>query len=360
MKIFTLKKIYIAYFDCRKTKRNTGSALEFEFELEKNLQNLLRELQTREYEPGKSICFVVRSPKPREIFAAGFRDRIVHHLLVNELIGQGERMFIHDSYACRKNKGTHKALERLRTFLRRVQAGKRKLYFLQLDIDAFFMSINKDILFSLLGKIIKKQNKSAQWEKEVFWLTKKIVFHNPKYNYQMNSPIEYFKLISNRKSLFKQSFKQGLPIGNYSSQFFANVYLNELDQYVKRKLKCRMYLRYVDDFVLLNSDPAVLKKWMKQIRPFLRQKLQLKISERKIRLQEVGKGIDWLGYFVKPDYVLARRAVVARFKKKIDKYTQNGILENNLVFKSMINSYFGHFSHADCKMLREKYSIYLK
>lgn len=360
MTIFTYKNLYLAYLDCRKTKRNSKSAVEFEFNLEKNLRYLLLELQSKKYEPGKSICFVVLEPKPREIFAAGFRDRIVHHLLIREILEAGERKFIADSYACRENKGTHQAIKKLKKFLRAGKAGKDPLYYLQLDIDGFFMNINKNILEKMVKNTVERQNKPMEWKVEVNWILKKMIRHDPTRNFQINSPPEFFNFIPNRKSLFKQPKEKGLPIGNYTSQFFANLYLNELDQFVKRKLKCKKYLRYVDDFILLHRSPLVLKNWMREIKDFTQNELGLKISDRKIRMQEVGKGIDFLGYFLKPDYSLARKSVVARFKRKIGRRKQEEISEKDRSFQSMISSYFGHFSHADCQSLVKKYSVYLK
>ncbi|HRZ95817.1 MAG TPA: reverse transcriptase domain-containing protein [Candidatus Moranbacteria bacterium] len=358
--IFNLKKLYVAYLDCRKTKRNSESAVEFEFGLEKNLQKLLFELKSGKYEPGKSICFVAREPKPREVFAANFRDRIVHHLLIREIHDAGERIFIFDSYACRKGKGTHQAVRKLRKFLRDERAGKKPLYFLQLDIEGFFMSIDKEILGKLAERLIERQNKSENWKKEAKWLAEKIIRHDPTRNFQMNSPKEFFDLIPDRKSLFCQPLGKGLPIGNYTSQFFANLYLNELDQFVKRKLRCRRYVRYVDDFILLHRDPAVLRSWMKEIAIFTRGSLGLRISSRKIRMQRVEKGIDFLGYFIKPDYVLARKAVTARFRNKFFAGISKAKKKKDPGFSSMISSYFGHFSHADCEMLMKKYADFLR
>lgn len=351
--IYTYKKLYIAYLDCRKSKRNSPSALQFEAGLEKNLQVLLDELRSGRYEPGESICFVVREPMPREIFAAGFRDRIVHHLLVNELLPAGERAFIHDSYACRKGKGTHRAVKRLRKFIKIGQSGTKELYYVQLDISGFFMSINKTILIWLADALIDKQKKSALWKEEVKLLAGKIIRHDPSKNFRINSPAEFFKLIPGRKSLFRQPPGKGLPIGNYTSQFFANLYLNELDQFIKRSLKCRHYIRYVDDFILLSPSRQQLKDWMKEIDNFTRLCLDLKINGRKIRMQNVKKGLDFLGYFIKPDYALARKSVVVRFKKKIHDKKADEI--NDLSFKAMISSYFGHFKHADCRTLAKKY-----
>lgn len=358
--VFNLKNLYLAYLDCRRTKRNSVYAIEFEFDLEKNLRQLLSELVTRKYESGQSICFVVKEPKPREVFAAGFRDRVAHHLLVREILEAGERKFIHDSFACRKNKGTHQAVKKLKKFLRAGQADKKPLYYLQLDIDGFFMNIDKAVLEKLVGRLVSGQKKPAEWKEETMWLAEKIIRYDPTKNFRMNSPPEFFALVPARKSLFHQPPGKGLPIGNYTSQFFANLYLNELDQFIKRKLKCEKYLRYVDDFILLHPDPLILKSWMKEIKKFTRSELGLEVSDRKIRMQQAAKGIDFLGYFTKPDYVLARKAVVARFKRKINRGLAEKIPEGDKGFQSMVSSYFGHFRHADCRSLVKKYEVCLK
>jgi hypothetical protein len=279
---------------------------------------------------------------------------------VNELREPGERAFVFDSYACREGKGTHRAVERLRKFIGRGRSAGKELHFLQLDIDGFFMNINKEILCWLVRALISKQAKPDCWKSEAIGLAEKIIWHDPTLDYRMNSPQEFFKLIPDRKSLFKQPPGKGLPIGNYTSQFFANLYLNELDQFVKRTLKCRFYLRYVDDFILLHEDPAMLKRWMKEIKDFTRLCLDLRVSERKIRMQNIRKGVDFLGYFIKPDHVLARRSVVARFKQKIDQAAKTGIGFEDKGLKAMASSYFGHFSHGDCRRLTAKYSAMIR
>ena len=154
--IFTYKKIYNSYLFCRQNKRKTESALKFEINFEKNLKELLEEIITDNYTPGKSICFVVTVPKPREIFAAEFRDRIVHHLLVNEIIESAEKKFIYDSFACRVDKGTHRAMLRLKDFIRKVTKNNTtEVFYLHLDIKSFFMSIDKEILFDIFGILFK-------------------------------------------------------------------------------------------------------------------------------------------------------------------------------------------------------------
>jgi len=366
MSIFTYSNLYRAYLDCRKTKRKTINALKFEIDLERNLQLLLSELRNKEYRPGRSICFVVTNPVPREIFAAEFRDRIVHHLLIREILPIGERHFIFDSYACRKNKGTHQAINRLKKFMRQItNNGNKNAFYFQLDIKGFFMSIDQQILYNLIKKLISKENRPEDWEEDVLWLAKIIIFHNPAENYIIKGNPALFSLIPAHKSLRCQSKGRGLPIGNYTSQFFANLYLNELDQFSKRKLRSRYYLRYVDDFILLDIDKEKLKYAKNKIDDFIRGKLKLELNANKIRLQFLAKGIDFLGYFSKLNYILVRQRVVKRLKNNLFKINSADvkILNKKMFLKrnlAMINSYYGHFCHGQSFNLRKNiYNNYL-
>jgi len=360
--IFSFEKLYQAYLDCRKTKRKTINALKFEWNLERNLFQLQKELETKRYRPGRSICFVVKDPSPREIFAASFKDRAVHHLLINEIENIGEKKFIFDTFSCRKNKGTHLAIKRLRKFIRRITENYRKgAFYLQLDISGFFMAIDQPILYSLFEKLISRQNKSYQWKKDVLWLAKTIIFHKPTKNYITKGNPTLFKLIPPRKSLFLSGSDKGLPIGNYSSQFFANLYLNELDQFVKRKLRCKYYVRYVDDLVLLDKDKERLKYLRDKINLFLKENLDLELNLNKIKLQLIDKGINFLGYFIKPDYILVRQKVVSRLKDRLYLLDETNLPANDLKKTlAMINSYYGHFRHAFSFNLRKDiYERYL-
>jgi hypothetical protein len=362
--IFTVKKLYSAYLDCRETKRKTVNALKFEYNLERNLSLLQRELETKKYYPGRSICFVVKDPSPREIFAASFRDRVVHHILVREVGAMGERGFIFDTFSCRKNKGTHSAIKRLRSIIKKITKNNRERVFsIQLDISGFFMSIDRNILYSLFKKLILKQNKSFQWKEDILWLAKTIIFHKPTQDYVIKGNPSLFDLIPPRKSLFDSPEGKGLPIGNYSSQFFANLCLNELDQFVKRELKCRYYIRYVDDFILLDRNEQKLKDFEGKINLFLNTHLNLELNLNKTKLRPTNMGIDFLGYFVKPDYVLVRRRVVRRLKSKLkagmlrvnDDKCYNGKIDTDKSKEMLatINSYYGHFGHAFSFNLRK-------
>ena len=353
--IFTYEKLYRAYLDCRKNKRKTINALKFEMNLERNLFQLQKELNSGTYKPGRSICFVVKDPSPREIFAADFKDRVVHHLLIREIETMGEKSFIFDTFSCRKNKGTHLAIKRLRKFIEKARKNhKKRVFYLQLDISGFFMAINHHILYSLFEELISKQNKSRQWKTDVLWLAETIIFHKPTKNYVIKGNPSLFKLIPSRKSLFKSPENKGLPIGNYSSQFFANLYLNELDQFIKRELRCKYYVRYVDDFIILDENKEKLKHLKDKINLFLKENLDLELSSSKTKLQPVDKGIKFLGYFVKPDYILVRQRVVKRMKNKLYEISKNAEETKDLnKILAILNSYYGHFRHAFSFNLRK-------
>lgn len=349
-KIFSYENLLKCYYECRKRKRYTVNAAKFEINFEDELLKLQKELKEHTYKPGRSICFVVTEPKAREIFAADFRDRIVHHILVNYLEPIWEPKFIDQSYSCRKGKGTHKTIKDLKRYIKKVsQNNHQPAYFLQVDVQSFFVSLKKEILFGL----IKKQVKNP----EILWLAETIIFHNPTSDYFRKCQASLFDLIPDHKSLFKVAPNQGLPIGNLTSQFFANVYLNELDQFIKHRLKAKYYLRYVDDLVLLSHDISRLKIWRDEIDKFLREKLKLKLHPRKEILQNINKGINFVGFVVKPDYTLMRRRIVKNLKGKLWKFNQNLEEFTEQEIKqvlSMVNSYYGQFRHAKTFGLRQK------
>lgn len=362
--LFTFENLYKAYLDCRKRKRNTINALRFEQNLEDNLWGLFEDLNKHVYEPGVSVCFAVKEPVIREIFAADFRDRIVHHLFVRAVESRFERYFIYDSCACRKNKGTLFAMKRLQKFIRRVQNLEPKNYnnwhYLKADISGFFMHINKEILRDLVFQKISTISFSEKIKSELKWLAEMIIFHDPTKNYIIKGDLELLKLVPRQKSLFGVSEGVGLPIGNLTSQFFANVYLNELDQFVKRKLRCEFYGRYVDDFYIIHKDKEKLKELRDKINKFLKEKLFLELNLKKCHIRPLAYGIDFVGYFVKPWRIYARRRIVKKFKNKLwifEKY-KNSIKEADI--RNSIDSYFGHFIHANSynliSALKQKHS----
>lgn len=354
---FNFQNLYQAYLNCRRFKRHTHHALKFEEKLETEILLLERDLQNQSYQIGRSICFVVTNPTLREVFAATFRDRVVHHLLYNFLEPIFEPKFIAQSFACRKGKGIHPSLKCLKKYLRQATKNNQPpVYFLHLDIKGFFMSLRKDILL----KQIQKSSKDP----ELIWLTKLIIKNDPTKNFVSKSSPALLARVPPHKSLFHIPQNQGLPIGNLTSQFFANVYLNELDHFAKRQLKCRYYLRYVDDILLLSPDPKQLKAWRDQIEIFIKNHLALDLNLKKQILQPVTKGIDWLGYIVTPDHTRIRPRVVRAFKRQLFLSNKNlRALANSKQtptkkeveeILALVNSYFGFFRHADSFRLRTK------
>jgi len=311
--VFSFENLYRAYLKCRKNKRRSKKALEFEINAEENLLKLKVALQSRTYRPLPSTCFVTESPKMREIFAAYFRDRVVHHLLVSYLEPKWEPIFIHDSFACRKGKGTHGAVKRLQKFMRKVSGnGTRKAFYIHLDIRSFFVSINKQILFDVVSR--------KEGHPDIIWLLGVIIFNNPAMNPVKKGQLSLFDAIPPHKSLFQTNNKTGLPIGNYTSQFFANVYLNQLDQFVKHELKCSYYIRYVDDMVLLSTKRKELENWEKEIRSFCQSRLALGLNKGQRRLAPLTNGCNFVGYVVRPTHLLVRNRCVNNLKSKIRKF----------------------------------------
>ena len=335
--ILSPENIFKAYIDCRKRKRSTVNAQKFERNLCTNIVSLTKSLQSGNYEPGKSICFVVRNPKPREVFAADFKDRIVHHLVVRFLEQHWEKVFIHDSYACRKNKGTLAAVERLHhNMLSISKNGRKRAYFMQLDVKNFFMSIDKEILWKLLEKGLKKQFgirkdaensiqmtifelDSAEKEenfKQISKILHTLLFHEPTKDYINKSTKREWSWVPPEKSLFNAGDGKGLPIGNLTSQFFANVYLNELDQFIKHVLKIKYYVRYVDDFVIMHEDKEQLRTWLGKIKNFLAEKLKVTLKNE-VKVAPLSNGINFLGYVQHIFYRLVRRRVVNNFRNRL-------------------------------------------
>ncbi len=363
---FSFKNLYKAYLGCRENKRTTDHAAKFEMNFESELLKLSGELKSHTYQPGPSICFAITDPKLREVWAADFRDRVVHHLLVTYLEPVWERMFVFHSYACRQDKGAHKAIK----YLKKIIAPD--LFFLQADIQSFFVSIDKGVLFSLIKKRVKNP--------EILWLAEKIISHDPTMNYIPRGDLKLLQSVPPHKSLFGK-VNCGLPIGNLTSQFFANIYLNELDQFIKHSLKCRYYFRYMDDLLLLNSSKEQLLIWRDGIETFVETNLKLKLHPKKQILQPATNGINFCGYIIKPDYTLIRRRTVKKLKSKLWHFNQKvlkaldpddtsracDIIFNNpfIVFDnkrftddflhifSSINSVYGFFKHANCYNLRK-------
>jgi len=333
----SFEDVVLAYFQCRKNKRNSHYALEFEINLERNLYDLYLELKSGEYEIGRSIAFVVEQPKIREIWSATFRDRVVHHVIYNRLFPRFYPRFIENTFACIPGRGTLRASDRLLSGIRSITAnGREKSYFLGADVRNFFVSIHKPTLMALLEKKI-----SEGWLRQ---LVKQVLFHDPRKNCTLKSKSAAFARVPGHKSLWKTPGDRGLPIGNLTSQFFANVYLNELDQFVKHKLRASYYYRYVDDVVILDPSPSYLNHCFAEMDSFLEQNLKLILHPYKKRLGLVNQGVDFVGYVHFPYYRLARVRTIHKVNSLVHQWKKNpnGFEQKNLEkLRASYNAYMG-------------------
>lgn len=344
----TFEKLVRAYFDCRRRKRNTYNALRFEFLLERNLTELYDELLSGNYEISTSICFIVLNPKPREVWAANFRDRIVHHLVYNEISERFYRKFIKDTYSCIPERGSLNAVKTLRKYIEVATDGhKRDCYYLKADIKNFFVSIDKDILFAELEKEVEEE-----W---VLRLLRQIVYHDCRSKVYVKSPKWKFDLLPDYKSLWNTDGSKGLPIGNLTSQFFSNVYLNVLDQYVKQHWHCKYYCRYVDDFVILDEDPQKLNEIHKDLTIFLKERLKLDLHQNKKSVNKVERGIDFVGFVEKPYRRVLRQKILRKVFKLVrdQRKEQDWFTHEKLEkYKNSINSYLGMLRNTNGYKLR--------
>lgn len=345
-----LLDLYRAYKDARKNKRNRAYQLKYEFNLEENLVSLRDELISGDYKPLPSNCFIIHDPKMREVFAANFRDRIVHHLFYNYTHEIFERTFIYDSYSCIKNRGTHFGIERLKHHIRSVSKGYSKpCYVLKIDIKGYFMSINRNVLLNLCRKtLFKIKDRKYLDYNFIDYLLEIIINSNPIENCNVLGDVEDWKNLPKEKSLLTAKDNCGLPIGNLSSQLFSNVYFNVFDQYVKRNLKCRHYGRYVDDAYIVSDDRKDLKKMVPEISQFLQKVLGLEINLHKTRIYDVYHGVEFLGAYIKPFRTYISSSSLRRIKSKVNKCD----IKNRKRLQSSINSFLGVFSHYQSYCLR--------
>lgn len=351
--------LFQAYFDCRSNKRNTINALAFEKHFEHNLFQLEREILDGSYEPNRSIAFIVNKPVKREIFAADFRDRVVHHFLINKINPLFEKEFIYDSYACRAGKGTHFGIKRADGFIRSCSKNyTTDCYILKLDVLGFFMHINQNLLFvSLRQFIIEKYHQPDR--DLIVELCSKIIFNDSTQNCVIKGNKKDWEGLPKNKSLFHSPPNCGLPIGNLTSQVFANFYMNAFDHFVKSKMGILYYGRYVDDFLIVHNDKEYLKSLMPILSGFLQTSLALTLHPKKIYLQHYSKGVQFLGTIIKPNRIYIANRTKGNFYAAIQK--QNEVVRNakpdnaaQSHFLSSMNSYLGILKHYRTYKLRKR------
>ncbi len=306
--IISVDNLLKAWSEFVNGKRNKKDVQQFSLRLIDNILQLHGDLANKTYRHGSYESFNISDPKPRNIHKASVRDRLLHHAIYRILYLYFDTKFIADSFSCRKNKGTHKAINRFRTFANKVSQNNTKTcWVLKCDIKKFFASIDHQTLKSILAKHIK--------DKDVLWLLAQVI---DSFNAEGKIGV-------------------GLPLGNLTSQLLANVYLNELDQFMKQELKTKHYIRYADDFVIFSQDKDYLEKLTPKINSFLQKELHLILHPDKVFIKTWASGVDFLGWVNFPSHRVLRTATKKRMFKKLEANPQ----------EATILSYLGMLGHGE-------------
>ncbi len=321
----TFGKLLEAHKRSRAHKAYKNEVIKFEINLENNIINLLNNIKNKKYHLGKYYNFKVYEPKERLIKALPYVDRIVHQWYIEEFIKPYiVPKFINTTFACLVDKGTHKAVESVQNQMREFKRNYGDFWVLKCDIRKFFYSINPYILFDIMKKYIS--------DKALLDFTRLLIFDGR-----------------------KPDDKIGIPIGNYTSQFFANIYLNELDQYVKRTLKIHYFTRYMDDFILLLPTKKDCIEIKQKLETFLHDRLQLSLND-KSRYYPYKMGVNFCGYRIFTTHRLLRLSSKKKIKKNVKKWNKL-YAENSLDIRfamQSINSWLGHTSHCNSFKLQNK------
>lgn len=311
--IISVESLLVSWQEFLRGKRKRRDIAEFSVHFMDNVFSLHQELREKTYRHGQYKAFKLNDPKPRHIHKASVRDRLIHHAVYRILYPFFDRKFIFDSYSCRNDKGTHRAIRRFASIAQKVSHNHtRTCWVLQCDIRKFFASIDQAILINILKQHILDQN--------IVWLLENIICS------------------------FQTSPGEGLPLGNLTSQLFVNVYMNEFDQFVKRKMKVRHYIRYADDFVILSEDKQYLIHLLPKIKKFLTEQLQLTLHPSKVSLRTVASGVDFLGWVNFPNHRVLRTT------------TKRGMFRRlaNCPTEATTQSYLGLLQHGNAFGLQEQ------
>lgn len=310
----TFSALYQAHKKARARKRYRTEVIEFEMDLEANLLALARELKNGTYRPMPYREFYVYEPKKRLIRAAPYRDRIVHQwFVINFIKPVFGPAFISDSYACLEGKGMHRANERVQVFIKRAVKEWPDPYIIKADVAKYFFNIDHDVLYGLVKRKITDQ--------KVLWLM---------------------------RTILNSADNPGIPVGSYTSQFFANVYLHQLDMFVKHELRVKMYARYMDDFVLVVKDKETASRLLKEIRSFLANKLKVSLNS-KTQIFPVRQGVNFCGYKIKVTHKKIRDESKRRIKRKFRKFREKfraGEMTSEEI-RTVLMSWLGYAKKAD-------------
>jgi retron-type reverse transcriptase len=330
--IISIENLLQAWKEFEKGKKSKKDVQEFSLNLMDNIFSLHEELSNHIYIHGGYQAFKINDPKPRDIHKALVRDRLLNHAIYRVLYPFFDRTFIADSYSCRNNKGTHKAINQFRKFAYKVSKNNtRTCWILKCDIRKFFANINHEILLKILKEYIQDEN--------IIWLLENVIQSFPP-----------FKFTSPRPSPKRRGGLEdaGLPLGNLTSQLFVNIYMNKFDQFIKHKLKARYYIRYADDFVIFSENRKWLEKQISMISNFLNIELKLELHPDKVFIKTLSSGVDFLGMVNFFDHRILRTKTKKRIMKKISEKRElsNEDLISKESFNQSLQSYLGILGHC--------------
>ncbi|MFA7718060.1 MAG: reverse transcriptase/maturase family protein [Candidatus Absconditabacterales bacterium] len=351
-----LYDLFASYEVMKRGKSNKHTVIAFDINKEKEILQLYDELLHERYQISPYTCFLIYDPVPREIFAPHIRDRIIHHFIYTQLNPILEGLFLDNSYACRIGKGNHHAIHQVKKMLRAVGDNyTQEAWVAKYDISGYFMSIDKTILSSLV-KTILEDNQSRipypfAWLRNII---QTIIINDPTLHYHRISYSKKRNSFPRSKSLFASKAGTGLPLGNLTSQIFANIYLHELDIFVVQNLGIRQYGRYMDDFVLMHTDKSYLQNCIIQIERFLHERLHLQLHPNKRYFQPIRHGVTFCGVQIYPYYMFPRKRTIGRRKKKMYEWKSHppDSYKEWELFRSTCNSYLGMLKHRSTYRLR--------
>ena len=312
--VISVENLLLAWQEFINGKRGKRDVQEFSLRLMDNILLLHEDLRNKTYRHSPYKAFNISDPKPRNIHKASVRDRLLHHAIHRVLYPSFDKVFISDSFSCRLGKGTHKALNRFRSFGHKASENNTKTcWILKCDIKKFFANIDHETLIDILRQYISDEN--------IIWLLQEII-----------------------ESFYSTALDIGLPLGNLTSQLFVNIYMNEFDKFVKHKLKAKYYIRYADDFVIFSQDKNWLEHTVPSISEFLLQELKLELHPNKVTIKTLSSGVDFLGWVNFPDHRVLRTTTKRRMLKRM----------KNHPTRETINSYLGLLKHGNTYKLRSK------
>lgn len=357
----TLEDMLAAHYDCRRHKRHSVGAMKYFMGYEEDLLLLTDEINNRTYRPSTSTAFVVTEPRPREVFAACFRDRVVHHYIALRVEPIFENIFGERTFNCRKWKGQIFGVNMLREDIRQCSENySRDCWIMKLDLQGFFMSIQKkflrDMLLDYIGTMYKGDDKD-----DLLWLIDVVVTHSPEKNCARRSPMKKWGFLPANKSLFTCGEGLGLPIGNLSSQLFANFFLFHLDDYLEKTLGFTHHGRYVDDFYIIHTDKDYMLSCVPKIRSFLDGKLHIRLHPHKFYLQHYSKGVAFTGSIVKFERVYSGRRTLCRYRQAMRRLENADSPDTLAKVVESVNSYLGFMVHGNSYgVRREAFSLLSK